>query len=565
MELNAETRSVNNVFALNKKYIVPRFQREFSWKMDQLEEFWEDISQQIKVVDAKPLFTEYFIGAVVLVGDDSRSEYLIVDGQQRLTTLTILLRAIVDRLVDLKEVKAAQALHKNAIQGLDHDGNEYFKLANESPKPFFQNEVQAFVPQQLNKAVSTEEKLLNEAYAYFRKRVSTFKRPGLTDIESAKALRDQTLDHLKFIQVTAKDEDDAYTIFETLNARGMSLTSVDLVKNWIFKNYPNTHPHDNAKETWNEIRRSAAKFSSIEMFFRHYWNSKYAFASDDRLYKSFKDALKKKQITDARAFLLELKGAFDTYRRIGDPQDSDWSIQKEKRITASLALLNQYKVTQPRPFLIALLECKRIHKSIPQALFIKAVTSIENFHFIFSNVCQERASGLEGKYTRAAKQLFQAGTNKIKAEAVITKLLADLRSKRPDLSKIAASTAEIQLSKEDNGSKKQIQTIFRKIELSLRHTTELNVGGISLEHVQDKSSNLPWVNLIGNLIPLDEGINNKMKAKLGFKEKKKQYAKSELKLTNLFLTLNPQDDWDSSTADTWSTKIAELLDAATAI
>ncbi len=564
MELNAETRSVNNVFALNKKYIVPRFQREYSWKLDQLEEFWEDISQQIKVVDAKPAFTEYFIGAVVLVGDDSRSEYLIVDGQQRLTTLTILLRAIVDRLVDLKEDKAALALHKNAIQGLDHDGNEYFKLANESPKPFFQNEVQSFVPQHLNKAVSTEEKLLNEAYAHFKKRVSTFKRPGLSDVEAAKALRDQTLDHLKFIQVTAKDEDDAYTIFETLNARGMSLTSVDLVKNWIFKNYPNTHPHDNAKETWNEIRRSASKFSSIEMFFRHYWNSKYAFASDDRLYKSFKDALKKKQITDARAFLQELKGAFDSYRRIGNPRDSDWSIQKEKRVTLSLALLNQYKVTQPRPFLIALLECKRIHKSIPQALFIKAVTSIENFHFIFSNVCQERASGLEGKYTRAAKQLFQAGSNKAKAEAVITKLLADLRSKRPELSKIATSTAEIQLSKED-GSKKQIQTIFRKIEVSLRSTTELNVGSISLEHVQDKSSNLPWVNTVGNLIPLDEAINNKMKAGLSFKDKKRQYAKSDLQLTKLFLTLNPQDTWDSATAEKWSSKIAELLDTATTI
>lgn len=564
MELNAETRSVANVFTLNKKYVVPRFQREYSWQADQLEEFWEDITQQIRVVSAKPSFNEYFIGAVVLVGDDSKPDYLIVDGQQRLTTLTILLRAIVERLNDLKETKAAEALHKNVIQGVDHEGNDYFKLVNESPKPFFQNEVQALEQQKIGAPKSAEEFLLNDAYQLFRKRVSGFKLKGLSDVDTAKALRDQTLDYLKFIQVTAKNEDDAYTIFETLNARGISLSSVDLVKNWIFKNYSNVHPHDNAKEIWSEIRKKVSKFSSLEVFFRHYWNARYAFASDDRLYKSFKDALKKKQISDPKTFLLELQAAAETYRKIGAPRESDWRILKEKPVRRSLLLLGQYKVTQPRPFLIALLECRRLHKSVPQSLFVSTVRAIENFHFVFSNVCQERASGLEGKYTRAAKQLYAAGTDKVKAEGVIKKLLTDLRAKRPDAAKIKASLGGVELT-DDDATKKQIQTIFQKIEGHRLKTSELEVASFSLEHVDDRAISSVWCNQIGNLLPLDEKLNNEIKSGSDFKKKKVEYAKSQLRTVAAFLAQNPQDTWVLADAERWRDDIAAQLEEATRV
>lgn len=565
MELNAETRSVANVFTLNKKYVVPRFQREYSWQTDQLEEFWEDITQQIKVTTTgKPAFNEYFIGAVVLVGDDSKPEYLIVDGQQRLTTLTILLRAIVDRLNELKETKAAEALHKNVIQGVDHEGNQYFKLINESPKPFFQNEVQALEPEKISTPKSAEEKLLGESYQLLKKRVGNFKLKGLSDIDTAKALRDQTLDYLKFIQVTAKNEDDAYTIFETLNARGISLSSVDLVKNWIFKNYPTTHPHDNAKEIWSDIRKKVSKFSSLEVFFRHYWNARYAFASDDRLYKSFKDALKKNQISSPKDFLLELQQAAETYRKIGAPRDSDWKIQKEQPVRSSLLLLGQYKVTQPRPFLIALLECRRLHKSIPQTLFVSTVKAIETFHFVFSNVCQERASGLEGKYTRAAKQLYAAGPDKSKAEEVIKKLIGDLRAKRPNASKIQSSLAKVELT-DDDATKKQIQTIFRKIEAHELRTSELEVGTFSLEHIDDQSGHATWRNEIGNLLPLDEKINNEIKPGSGFKKKKGEYCKSELRIVKIFVASNPQDTWDKTNADKWCSDVAHRLDKATTV
>ncbi|WP_080487065.1 DUF262 domain-containing protein [Burkholderia ubonensis] len=565
MELNAETRSVNEIFSPNKKYIVPRFQREYSWQAEEVEEFWDDVVQQIKLFPGKKIRNEeYFIGCIVLVGEDSRPEYLIVDGQQRLTTLTILLRVIVDRLSELGESTAAAALYKNVIEGTDNDGKQYFKLINESPKPFFQNELQALSPSRLKKAETEEEVLLLAAFTTLKKRLKEFSIKGLTQVEAARALRDQVLNYLKFILVTAKSEDDAYTIFETLNARGLSLTSVDLIKNWVFKNYNQIHPNDDAKYVWGEIRKSITKFSDLETFFRHYWNSKYAFASDDRLYKSFKDFLKKGVISDAKEFLLQLRGASELYRKIGAPSDLDWKVQKERIIKKSFDLLNQYRVTQVRPFLLALLECRN-KKVIDQSTLINTVIKLERFHFIFSNLCQDRASGLEGKYTRAAKNLHNAGNDKLAAKEVIADLISYLQKKRPNPQRISDALNGLSFTHDNDTNKKTIQTIFSKIEISLHATQELQVGSFSLEHIEDQSSKHGWIGSIGNLIPLDEDLNNKIKQGSDFKKKKIQYGKSNFKIVGRFIEINPQDSWGKVGADKWSSEISLMLDRATEI
>jgi uncharacterized protein with ParB-like and HNH nuclease domain len=564
MELNAVTRSVGDIFSVNKKYIVPRFQREYSWTKEEIDEFWDDIIQQIKLNGKKPENEEYFIGCIVLVGEDSKQDYLIVDGQQRLTTLTILIRAIVERLKELNDLTAANALYQNIIEGTDNDGKKYFKLVNENPKPYFQNEIQVYQPLGLSTARTDEEKLLTAAFNGFLKRLNTLSIHGLNESESIKILRTQVLNFLKFILVTAKNEDDAYTIFETLNARGLSLTSVDLIKNWIFKNDKETHPNDNAKAIWDELRKEITEFSDLETFFRHYWNSKYAYASNDRLYKSFNEFLKKGRIESARKFLLELKNASKRYRKIGVPKEKDWNTQKEKAVVQHLELINQYKVTQVRPVLLALLECRE-NKNIDETLFIKIIQNLENFHFIFSNICQSRASGLEGTYTSAAKELYLAGKDKTKVRKVIIELDTSLRLKIPNFQLLSDSLEKLVFTNGNETNKKTIQTIFIKIEQYLQQTAELKVGNFSLEHIENQSTNKDWVGKIGNIIPVDEKLNNSIKHNASFKDKKIIYKKSEFKIIKKFLEVIAEDTWDKSSSDKWLKEIATNLHQATSL
>lgn len=571
MELNATKRSIEEVFSPSKKYSIPRFQREYSWKNEELDEFWDDIVDQIKSSDGKLINQEYFIGCIVLVGEDTKFDYLIVDGQQRLTTLTIFLNCIVKRLFELNDNDAANALHENVIEGKDNDGKKYFKLVNESPKPFFQNELQNITPKGVNKAETNEEKLLESAANRLNKKISSFKINGHSDLDVIKAIREQVLKYLKIILVTAKNEDDASTIFETLNARGVNLTSVDLIKNWIFKNYNDIHPNDDARDIWNKVREDIAKFSELETFFRHYWNSKYAYASNDRLYKSFKNQLKiSGRIKPAKEFLNEIKEAALVYKKIGMPVETDWPIQKQKVIFYSFDLLNQYKVTQVRPFLLALLDARGRKDAndkilIDESTFIQIILNLEKFHFIFSHLCQERASGLENIYTGSAKNIHAAGNDKLEVKKAIDELYKSLLIKMPDKLKIISALKKLKFTTNDENDKKTIQIIFKKIEQYLLKTTELNVGNFSLEHIEDQSTKALWIGNIGNIIPLDEVINNNLGSGLTFLQKKNKYIKSNLKIVSEFIKLNPQDEWDDSKGQIWADKLGELLIEATTL
>jgi hypothetical protein len=213
---------------------------------------------------------------------------------------------------------------------------------------------------------------------------------------------------------------------------------------------------------------------------------------------------------------------------------------------------------------LALLEC-RANGVIDQTLLIKSIVALENFHFIFSNICQDRASGLEGKYTRAAKNLHGAGKDKKKAKQVIDDLMSYLEKKRPNSKRIADSVSQLSFTADDDTNKKAIQTIFSKIEGSLQGTNELAMGSFSLEHVQDQVTKVGWIGMVGNLIPLSEDLNNRIKNGSSFKQKKMYYAKSKLAVVQRFLKLNPQDSWSEAGANKWLAEVTKLLDQATKI
>ncbi|HFT3435881.1 TPA: DUF262 domain-containing protein [Klebsiella variicola] len=94
MEFKAHPLSVDNLFSLRKQYYVSRNQREFSWVEEQLQEFWFDLLSNIKFSDDKFEHQEYFLGTIVLAGNEDGFRLSIVDGQQRLTIITILICAI---------------------------------------------------------------------------------------------------------------------------------------------------------------------------------------------------------------------------------------------------------------------------------------------------------------------------------------------------------------------------------------------------------------------------------------------------------------------------------------
>lgn len=572
MDLHAYTKTVYDLFSINKKYIVPRFQREYSWGEDEVNELWKDLVSNILTKDDKLVNQEYFIGSLVLVGEDKSTEFKIVDGQQRLTTITMLLSALVDSFMGIKREDLAKGLYA-FIEGRDVSNKQFFKLENENPKPFLQNSIQNF-QKVATQPSSDEESNLLTAFNFFSKRLqktALAKEFGSFWVASKEdeisklctvleTIRDQALTFLKTIYITVGNEDEAYTIFETLNARGMNLSPVDLMKNEIFKVLAEEHPVDAAKYQWkllHTILAAREERIDIDIYVRHFWLSKYEFTTEDKIYKSFK-RITKADKTLIKAFLDDIVIEADYYKKVTMPLPTDWRQQEEKSVYDSLQALNIFKVTQVRSFLLALLS-QRERKLLDLPHLKECASALENFHFLFSAITSSRASGLESKYSKFARSLRSCKDTKM-SHNVLRDLTEDLKEKLPPLETVREGFKKLTYTNDETRHKKLIQYIFRRWELFLSKTNELEPAQITIEHIASQSEKKvdSCVGSIGNLLPLGGNINNLADTKV-FKDKVELYKQSKLTIVAEFVKkYENHKDWSESDINNRTVEIADL-------
>ncbi|RYD04822.1 hypothetical protein N752_12920 [Desulforamulus aquiferis] len=171
MEFKATQMSIDDCLRLKRKYIIPRFQREYSWETEELTTIWEDLMENLLFNGENLVAQEYFLGSLVLVGDDDDAvnmERYIVDGQQRLMTFTIAFSVLTQAFDKEEKVKLSNATFAY-ILAEDSDGNEYSKVVAENPKPFFQYRIQQKQPDFTCAPSNQEEKRILAAYQFFEK------------------------------------------------------------------------------------------------------------------------------------------------------------------------------------------------------------------------------------------------------------------------------------------------------------------------------------------------------------------------------------------------------------
>lgn len=565
MELHAYTKTISDLFSVKKKYIVPRFQREYSWTKEQVSELWDDIAANITLgSDDSFIHEEYFIGSLVLVGDDKSISLQIVDGQQRLTTLTILLSVLCQRFLDIGEDNVADSIYNNYIAGKDDEGKYYFKLENETPKPFFQTRIQ-HIKKEKGSPSSEEEKTLLNSYNEFylnTSRENIGLKFGLAKLSDdlyerlLKAVRDQVVNYLKVIFITVGEEDEAYTIFETLNARGMSLSFVDLIKNKVFKDLIGKHPDDFAKTKWKELRSTIVSrdgVGGIETFVRHWWISRYSYVSEENVYKSFKKQWNSGSI-DAKSFIDELVSDAKIYVYTTSPVIEDFKQQEEKELYRSLVALKIFNVKQQRPFILSLFKVR--DKGYLKLAELKEILALlEKFHFLFTAVCSMRPSGIEGSYSKAARQLFEA-KDRNSAKKVVAELKQQLVARLPNREVFEDKFSKLKFLKGYTKDKKLIQYIFSYIESVKQTTKEFTPDSITLEHIMSQSSGMgDYVGSVGNLLPLGSDLNEEAGNKKPI-EKMDTYRKSRFMLTQEFAIAN-YIKWDKEEIEARTIFLAE--------
>ncbi|GAB3796014.1 DUF262 domain-containing protein [Humibacter antri] len=224
-----ETR-LQSVLSGASQYRVPLYQRPYSWTPKQLRRLWDDLVELTDQRQATPDAT-HFTGSLVLsmgqIGP-AASEFLVVDGQQRLTTLSVLLCAIRDhyRKVDGDESQNAARIHETYLIDRFRSGDDRLKLI---PTQADRDAYRSIIDGNTDGATNTG---VMEAYRFFRAQLHAADDPeDDTDIQRIEAA---ALTGLAFVSITADANDNVYRIFESLNNTGMKLTQGDLLRNYLF-------------------------------------------------------------------------------------------------------------------------------------------------------------------------------------------------------------------------------------------------------------------------------------------------------------------------------------------
>lgn len=563
MNISSIDKTIRTV--LNSSYYkIPRFQRPYSWEREHIEDFWND-----SIIESSG---DYFIGSMV-VYEITEDTYGVVDGQQRLTTITMLLGVLREAFKSIGEENLAKGT-QGMIERKDLDDDLNYVLQTESSYPFFHENIQKFDDSDVSEIpIKKEEEHIKKGYDFLlslvnkelvsidEKTTISKKEKQEQKVETLKNIRDKIL-NLKVIYIELGNEDDAYIIFETLNTRGKDLRVSDLVKNHLTKMLPKSNKSvDLSKDKWTDARtiiEGSNADLNMDSFLHHLWLSKYEFTTQKKLFKSLKQIVNKR---NAKDFLNDILNETKIYRETLDTTYREWK-KEEEGLKNSLQALTIFRVKQQIPMLLSVMrEYDRGGLKLKRVKDI--INAIECFHFIFTAITSQRSSGgISFMYAFHARQLDQAD-QKDKTKA-LDDLKKKLRDKLPSRDEFVANFLELNYSSVFTKEKALVKYILTKYDnyysKQAQTGTAIHYDQMTIEHIfaeKDSSKNIDINNIgkIGNLLLMEEVLNGNLGNK-PFIEKKKIYVQSNIYLDD---EVKNATDWDENNIIDRTEKIAIRL------
>lgn len=517
--MKIESEDIDLETLLNGSYFsIPRFQRPYSWTEDNIQDLWDDVMAAGG--------EDYFLGSMV-VYKRGKQAYGVVDGQQRLTTLTVFLCVLRDALHSLGENDLAAGIHQLVERKNRSNVNEYV-LQTQTSFPFLQDRILRYGESDLFDVVEMSEELaLKAAHAALTTKVASAIDAVATDASvpaSEKAretterviqIRDSVL-NLKLILVKLENEDDAYLIFETLNTRGKDLALSDLVKTHFTKLIKVTSTVDAVSEKWESVLQmihdSSADLDS-DAFIYHFWASRRESVPQKKLYPVIK-----KTITDrnAKGYLNSLVIDSKYYRAVHEPAYM-WDVN-EAKVARSLAAIQLFRLVQPTPALLSLVRAYK-EKKIKLAKLVEALEAIEKFHFSFTAVTSSRSSGgISGMYSAFARRLFESSDSNAAAKE-IKNLVGKLRERVPPYDEFLASFRQIAYTNSNSKQKNLVRYILRRFAQAEEYKFSVDFDELTIEHIAPQvlignGWEASVVGQLGNLMYLDPATNVKIGTKV---------------------------------------------------
>jgi len=527
--LDTRTTSFGDLISNGKIYRVPPFQRDYSWA----EENWEDLWQDILILH-NDLTASHYMGAIVLQNSStSEKEFTIIDGQQRLATLSIIAIAVIERIRQLVEQEVdpeanrerQDILKRTYLADRDPRSLRYSSklLLNENNNDFYQSNL-INLRKPLNiRSQTRANQLLWQAFEYFSKQLEELSEVIQNGEKLATFLTDTVAQRLLFIQINVEDELNAYTVFETLNARGIELSSTDLLKNYLFSLFQGPDDLQEAQRQWRRIV-STVQMERFPEFLRYYLSLQHSRVRRERLFKLVRESVKNAQ--QAFDLLDQLEDNSSLFVALSNPNDEFWRDTPENR--PYIRELNLFRVKQVYPALLAAYQ-KFAAEDFTRLLKLAALIS-----FRYSVVSSLNPNELEALYNTVAISITQGSITSPRQvfEALRSVYVSDEKFQQ-DFSLLSISTR--------GHKKKLVQYILHKFEVDASGMN-VNEDSFSIEHILPESPSEDWrqnftdaqieemVYRLGNLTPLESSFNRDIGQK-PYPIKRERYQQSVYALT----------------------------------
>ncbi len=513
--IQPSAKDVLNILTSPDFFRIPRFQRPFSWEAGHVSDFWHDAIVNMD--------SGYFIGPMVVYKAGAR-EVAIVDGQQRLTVITLILSVLRDRFTLYGDEDSSEAIHR-LIERPDQDNRKRLVLQSDVEEGSWIHAAQVLrakgedAPKSnfdaapwaaLTEIVSGVDKLLNEAMEKYK----TPKRKQAAALEVLKNLRTQ-VESLQVIWVPLDSEDDGYEIFETLNSKGKDLELADRMKNFFLGHLKAQNVNvDTHKRRWMVISESFESMpGSVDLnkFILHWWLSRAPYVAERKVFGAVKRAVKRPRA--AKTF-----DAFEAdtrrYRMMVDPDSVSWPIERHP-IRDALSGLQVLRIAQPMPFILALYRSYE-EGSVKIKKVISTLQIIENYHFQVNTISARSSSGgVSEMYASHARQLFEAADAAERRKA-IDDLLDKLRGRKPTREDFVESFGNrLVFANEYQRDRRLVQYVLQRLHTFSKPSSAVDFSQFSMEHLKPQSSiaasdDLPVVGGIGNLFYIHHSINEQM-------------------------------------------------------
>lgn len=519
-----------------KQYVVPLFQRPYSWDKKEWDVLWEDLVWLCE--NEEP--SSHFIGSIVTMPTVSVPEgvtkYLLIDGQQRLTTIFILLTLLRDVAKSNDNHELAQEIEQTMLVNPFKKGVDYLKLLpTQIDRYVFQNLLQG-------QNSITDGRIL-QCYKFFERKL----RQNTVEII---ALNKVVTTRLSVVSIVLDFDDNPHLVFESLNAKGRPLTQSDLIRNYFFMRIHVNEQEITHTKYWEPMQIALGE--NLTECIRHYLMRNGSIVKQGDVYFTLKDRIGQ---SDALTALKDIATFAGYYEKFVEPEK-----EQDLQLGYALKRINRLEVTTAYPFL---LNCYHDYTQghITGNELFRIFQVIENY-IIRRFVCNIPTNQLN----KIFPSLYQQAQLK-NPSSLVDGICSVLQTRGyPKDNEFCMRLTD---SKLYGARERQTKTklILESLETTYQHKEQVNFDNLTIEHIMPQTPTLWWQNHLGDDWLVDHELYlhtignltlTAYNAELSndpFPQKKLHFAKSHLELNKAFQDISV---WNRESIEARSKILADL-------